>query len=344
MGWSTGVVESFFSHYIDFANADMNSVIEFGSQDLNDDYMTVSSMFNRFCVEYDKEKLKNGCDVVGVKSAKVMFSSLGFTKYDCVDLNGTHGAFKMNLNNDLNSVYGFVEKYDLVTNCGTSEHCFDQATVIRNMHNLCKVGGLMYFVLPCYGSDNHGFYHVNPLLFLRMAAANGYTIENVDFLAIDVDAYQYKLYNGFYALETSGDEIKLLDSNRPIYISIILRKNNSLDFVAPVDDLDDGSSKSVDSNVYKSFLGRNINKVAIFGAKKAGKIVYDLCLKANVDICCFVDDFEKGVVNNIPVLSFEDFIGIQHTVDVLLVGPRQAGAETLKFRDGLVVKIERIIV
>lgn len=343
MAWSTGVIESFFSNYNNFRNLNMDSVIEYGSQDLNENFDVTSSVFDKFNVSYDRDTLMKSCDVAGKKSAKVMFSSLGYTKYDCIDLNGEHGALQMNLNEDLLQTYGFKSQYDLVTNCGATEHCFDQAGAIKNMHNLCKAGGLMYYVIPCYGSDDHGFFHVNPRLFFTMAKANGYTIENLDFLMFDVDAYDYRRFKGFYELESAKEEFLLLDSNRPIYIAIVLRKNSDFDFVTPIDDFDDGEEKCIKSDIYKSFLGKNINNVAIFGSKMAAKIANDFCVKAKINVCFYVDDFETGFIGETPIISFEDFIKVQQSVDVILVGPRQAGADTLRHRNGLTTKIERIV-
>jgi SAM-dependent methyltransferase len=77
----------------------------------------------------------------------------------------------------LKEKYQYKEQFDLVTNNGTGEHIFDQRVVFENMHNLCKVGGIMLCVLPFAPWINHGFYNFNPNVFRDIVAANGYHFE-----------------------------------------------------------------------------------------------------------------------------------------------------------------------
>ena len=104
------------------------------------------------------------------------FKALGFASYDAIDLNSRYGSLIMDLNLDLREHYGFDRTFDLVTNIGTGEHIFNQYAVVRNAHNLTKVGGIMLFVLPFHNWMNHGFFNFNPILFGDLAAANGYRI------------------------------------------------------------------------------------------------------------------------------------------------------------------------
>ena len=68
------------------------------------------------------------------------------------------------------------EKFDVVTNFGTTEHIINQYQSLKTMHELTKPGGLMYHELPLAGYHNHGYFSYNPLLFKHLADANHYTI------------------------------------------------------------------------------------------------------------------------------------------------------------------------
>ena len=102
------------------------------------------------------------------------FEDLGFSEYLAIDINTELRSIAMDLNFILKDKYNYTEQFDLVTNNGTGEHIFDQRTVFENMHNLCRVGGVMLCVLPFAPWINHGFYNYHPALFRDIAAANGY--------------------------------------------------------------------------------------------------------------------------------------------------------------------------
>jgi len=100
--------------------------------------------------------------------------AIGYGSYACIDVNDKFGALQMDLNENLAARYGFKETFDVVTNNGTGEHVFDQASVFRNMHELAKDGGVFVHVLPFHNYTNHGFYCFQPQLFHDVAMANGY--------------------------------------------------------------------------------------------------------------------------------------------------------------------------
>jgi hypothetical protein len=104
------------------------------------------------------------------------YRALGFAEYRAVDVNERYGSLIMDLNQDVASAYGFSDAFDLVTNNGTGEHIFNQHAVFLNSHNLCRPGGAMLHCLPFFNWLNHGFYNFNPLLFVDLAAANGYEL------------------------------------------------------------------------------------------------------------------------------------------------------------------------
>ncbi len=104
------------------------------------------------------------------------YRAIGFASYAAIDVNARYGSLIMDLNNDLQAHYGFVQQFDLVTNNGTGEHIFDQVAVLKNVHALTRPGGIMIHCLPCNNWINHGFYSFSPIVFLDLAGVNEYEI------------------------------------------------------------------------------------------------------------------------------------------------------------------------
>lgn len=94
----------------------------------------------------------------------------GFKDYVSYDVNDA----PHNVKKDLNELQPERSIASIVTNIGVGEHIFDQCSVFTNMHNVCKVGGVMFFHLPFTPWLNHGFYNFNPILFPALAYANKY--------------------------------------------------------------------------------------------------------------------------------------------------------------------------
>lgn len=65
--------------------------------------------------------------------------------------------------------------FDLVTNCGTSEHIENQKICFQNIHNFCKVGGKMLHSVPRkdYTEDNIGY---DKRFFEMLSTKNDYQI------------------------------------------------------------------------------------------------------------------------------------------------------------------------
>ncbi|MEG3857504.1 tetratricopeptide repeat protein [Microcoleus sp. herbarium12] len=109
-------------------------------------------------------------------TAKSLYESLGFENYKCIDTCESLDSLVFDMNKDLAETYGYSQQFDLVTNHGSSEHCFNQYQCFKNIHNLCREGGVMIHGLPFHGSLNHGFYNYQPSFFQWLVAANDYKL------------------------------------------------------------------------------------------------------------------------------------------------------------------------
>ena len=145
------------------------SVVEIGAQDINHHHQSFVDDFPHNI----PTKMRN-IDFPKYKNPKEMYKSIGIEKYESIDVNAHADSKPFDLNENLFSQYSYKEKFDLVTNFGTTEHIFNQFEVFRNMHNLCKVNGLIIGIVPMQGSLDHGFFNYQPILFEHLALANNY--------------------------------------------------------------------------------------------------------------------------------------------------------------------------
>jgi SAM-dependent methyltransferase len=147
------------------------SAVDLGAQDISAAPDAVSALL-----------VRNGVPAPPrVDTAAQLYAALGFTRYVCIDSNGLHDALVFDLNSDITQRYGFNETFDLVSNLGTFEHCFNQAEAFGNAHRLCRPGGIMIHCLPTQGLVNHGFYNYHPRFVADLSAANRYAIEDLFF-------------------------------------------------------------------------------------------------------------------------------------------------------------------
>ena len=90
-------------------------------------------------------------------------------------LQGSPSSITLDLNYDSAPPYA-TQKYDLVTNFGTTEHVANQLNAFRVIHNLTKPGGIMIYQMPAQGSPTHGLINYNLKFFWILAKSNGYRI------------------------------------------------------------------------------------------------------------------------------------------------------------------------
>lgn len=195
------------------------SIIELGSQDIHchQDHVVSS-------IKTEIPKFKESEDRV---CPREFYEACGLDHYKSIDADGG-GDFIFDLNKNILESYQYTKTFDVVTNHGTSEHCFDQFNVFNNIHNLCSVNGLMIHNLPFQGYLNHGFYNYQPNFFKDLAITNNYSIIgmylNIDHKSGDLIPYNDQLMSYFSLNPTST-----------IGIVVVLKKNTSEKFKTPFD-------------------------------------------------------------------------------------------------------------
>lgn len=157
------------SNYLDW---DTCSVIELGAQTVHfEDRQFFLDWAKRIQISEDAVKnFKAGVTAQYVHNA-FGHSYKCIEYYDCVENVDT---LKWNIN-DISCPVEHQNSYDLVTNFGTSEHLINQTNAFKLMHDLVKVGGILFNLLPM-ARMNHGFFNYNPCFFECLARANRYKI------------------------------------------------------------------------------------------------------------------------------------------------------------------------
>jgi hypothetical protein len=142
-----------------------------------------------------------------------------------IDFHGTPSAHRM----DLNYPITLDRRFDVVFNQGTAEHIFDIARVFVTIHDWTLPGGLMIHESPLTGWIDHGFYTLQPTLFIDTAETNEYQI-----LGMFVEDFASKTVVQMQSRDSVVDlaESKSLPDNAMLFT--VLRKVHDRPFEVPI--------------------------------------------------------------------------------------------------------------
>lgn len=241
------------------------SVIEMGSQEIQ-------------YIEFAKNIINKKINYKDIVSAKDFFLAIGFEKYNSIDADGKYNALTFDLNFNIEKHYEFNNKYDLVTNFGTSEHVFNQKTFFENVHNLTNLNGYMLHMVPFEGQFNHGFFNYQPRLFYDLAFFNDYEIVGFWYFS-QRKSKNFKTYSGgnYYPLKYNDELLGFLEElakkkklpctplNNCSELVIMYKKTNDNNFKDPFQSdlmkeiqLKKYTEKTLNSNS-KSKINNNVN-------------------------------------------------------------------------------------
>lgn len=104
-----------------------------------------------------------------------VFSSVGFSGIHVLDVNNYEGA---DILHDLNLPVSqdLYEKFDLIYDGGSTEHVFNLPQVLENYSKMVKVGGVIIHDSPTNNWVNHGYYQIQPELYLDYYNENNYEV------------------------------------------------------------------------------------------------------------------------------------------------------------------------
>jgi hypothetical protein len=150
-------------------------------------------------LEYEKQVLTSlGLKYKGLKwcelgnqrsnkneASKKLYVSLG-VEHISIDLNGEDEALPIDL--DKSVPFILLNQFDVITNYGTIEHVNNQYQVFKNVHDMCKNGGLIIHIFPLEGHwPAHCRYYYSEDFVRALAKACNYRI--IDYITLDKDEY-----------------------------------------------------------------------------------------------------------------------------------------------------------
>lgn len=103
-----------------------------------------------------------------------LFRMLGYAAVESIDVYAAESpTHVLDLNRPLPA--SLLDRFDLVYDGGTTEHCFSVPDVLGNAARLLRKGGRIIHHLPLNNWVDHGFYQFSPTLFFDFYGANGFT-------------------------------------------------------------------------------------------------------------------------------------------------------------------------
>ena len=141
---------------------------------------------------------------------------------DCFDFEKIRGnEIVVDLNYPLPEIY--QDKYDLVIDTGTLEHCCNVAEAFLNMCKLCSVDGCVITAAPMT-KINHGFWNFSPCVYGNFFSQNNYEIV----LAVGLAKKEGKL-----------EQFDIPENDRVIFppestIIVVAKKNNNSTYKFPI--------------------------------------------------------------------------------------------------------------
>jgi hypothetical protein len=117
----------------------------------------------------------------------------------------------------------YIERYYLLLDGGTLEHCFNIAQAAKNLAEMTITGGFVISVNPM-SMFNHGFYNLNPTWYHDFYENNGFNIQSLSMTTHSDPITQYSI-PPFQRFENTPDNSMLL---------MLAKKNKSIPINWPV--------------------------------------------------------------------------------------------------------------
>lgn len=112
----------------------------------------------------------------GIPDSDSLFAAIGF-ELEFSDITEVRGGERIvDLNEPLPAE--LAERYDVVYDGGTLEHCFNVAQGFKNAAEACKVGGYVLNINPM-NVFNHGFFNFSPTFYADFYSDNGFQIQDI---------------------------------------------------------------------------------------------------------------------------------------------------------------------
>ena len=208
----------------------------------------------------DNKKYKNNefCE-------ELLENNFGSTTVDSIDFSDFEGAtIVFDMNKPLEEK--FYQKYETVLDIGSLEHIFNIPQALKNVSQLCKIGGQIVHISPANNMCGHGFFQFSPELFFSYySERNGYYNTEV-YLADTTDTQKW-----FRVFAPNNGNRVNIESDNQIYIMVHTILKNKSNFESNIQQSDyQFDWKNLSSKkVHSTKLTRIKNKFREF------KVLYD---------------------------------------------------------------------
>jgi hypothetical protein len=147
----------------------------------------------------------------------VHFMSLLGMKATVLDISVSRG---FEIVQDLNGPLApeLIDRFDIIFDGGTMEHCFNIGQVVTNFLSMTRVGGFIYHNNP-FNVSNHGFYNFNPTFYQDFYVDNGHEIVG--------DMIAYRHVGGAYHFTKLPATTRFKWPEGEAWISAIARKRHA---------------------------------------------------------------------------------------------------------------------
>jgi SAM-dependent methyltransferase len=128
--------------------------------------------------------------------------------------------------------------FDLVLNCGTTEHVLNQLNCFRVMHEALRAGGVAYHQVPASGYFGHGYVCYPEQLFRDFARANNYDILNLWYVYrgdMCLDPNMIDVRNPYRPLEPHSGSAADLPFAPSYNLAVLLKKRTNAPMMLPLE-------------------------------------------------------------------------------------------------------------
>jgi hypothetical protein len=244
-----GIGTKTLRHFLDLKKQGIldgiRAVFEIGSQEMycHDGEAVINELVAAFGQPAAKPEIVKG--IANMGSGRDFYRLLGLD-YNCIDTDGRFGALALDLNYD--SVPAeHQNRYDLLTNFGTTEHVVNQLNCFKVIHELTAPGGYMYHELPFTGYVTHGLVNYTPKFFWMLCRSNFY-----DYVGMWVDADTQRRFLHPDILGDAKIKVEVNEGNfsqQDSCLRCLVRKRFDIPYVAPLD----GDLQGVDEKVLRRY-------------------------------------------------------------------------------------------
>jgi hypothetical protein len=160
-----------------------------------------NQQIRKSCYDFFKEK-----GIPRFKHTKQLFEYLKYN-HTSIDCNGDNNSISIDLSIDIkNQNCKLLDKFDLITNFGTSEHVGEfilnkdevdnpQYYCFKNIHDMLKNNGIVIHCIPLVNNwKGHGVYEYTHKFFNSLCSKNNYEIILKDIMNTHGDGYDNLVY------------------------------------------------------------------------------------------------------------------------------------------------------